>query len=341
MLISEFIAHFGLQTASPLTSDFEIRGVRPLDRAGPGDLSFLSNAKYRSQAEATRASALLIKEPMASCKAVQILCKDPYVVLARALQHLYPETSFKPGVHPSAVVDPTVQLGPACHIGPFCVLRPGTRIGTGTVLVSHVSVGADCRLGSGVRLFPQVVLYDQCQLGDRVRIHANTTIGSDGFGYAQEGGKHHKVPQIGRVILEDDVEIGANSSIDRGALGDTVIGKGTKIDNQVQIAHGVVVGKHSILVSQTGISGSATVGEHNILAGKVGVTGHVKIGDRVLVMGDSVVTKNLKGPGRYAGNPAIPHIQYQRQLAQIRMLPELKARVKALENVFREEPSHD
>jgi len=204
-------------------------------------------------------------------------------------------------------------------------------IAAGSELVASVFVGRGCRIGRDCKLFPNVVLYPGTHLGDRVRIHANCSIGADGFGYAPTKGIHFKVPQIGSVVIEDEVEIGANSCIDRGALGVTRIGKGTKIDNQVQIAHGVTIGANCILVSQTGISGSASLGNNVILAGKVGVVGHVHIGDNIVVMGDSVVTKNLTEPGQYAGNPAIPHIQYQRQQAGLRMVAELRQRLRALE----------
>ena len=341
MLISELIHEFQLETTAPLESDFEIRGVKPLSEAGVGDLSFLSNPKYRDQAAQSGASALLIKEPLASWSGVQILCREPYVTLALIMQALYPERVPAAEIHPSAVVHPSARIGEGCYIGPFCLLEAEVEIGAGTVLVSHVSVAAACRIGRACKLYPQVVLYGNTRIGDGVRIHANVTIGGDGFGYAQDRGRHVKVPQIGGVRIGDHVEIGSNTSIDRGALKDTLIGAGTKIDNQVQVGHGVVIGEHCILVSQTGISGSATLGNYVVLAGKVGVNGHVFIGDQIVVMGDSVVTKSLEHPGRYAGNPAIPHIQYQRQLAHLRSQAKLQKRVKHLEQLLSKEPDHE
>ncbi len=331
MFISELLEQFGLSTVTPPAKDFEISGVRPLDQAGEGDLSFLSNRKYKALVLETKASAVLVKKAVAGCPALQVLCRDPYVTLAKVLRHLYPEPEEPEGIHPTAVVSEKARIGKGCMIGPFCVVEDNSVIGDDSVLLSHVTVSSHCRLGSHVKLFPNVVLYPRTRIGDHVRIHANTVIGSDGFGYAQEGGRHLKIPQIGGVRIGDHVEIGSNVSVDRGALADTVIGDGAKIDNMVQVGHGVKVGDHAILVSQTGISGSASIGKHTILAGKVGVTGHVHIGNEIVVMGDSVVTKDLDKPGRYAGNPAIPHMKYQRQLAQIRKLPELKERVKALE----------
>lgn len=331
MHISELLKQFSLTTVAPLTDDFEIRGVSTLALASEGELSFLSNPKYREQVTTTKASAVLVKEALDDCPCVQILCKDPYIMLAHVLQALYPEPKAASGIHPSAFVHESARVADSASVGPNCTVDEDAELGEGVELVAGVTVGKGARIGNGTKLFPGVVLYPGVTIGSGVRIHANCVIGSDGFGYAQEGGRHLKVPQIGSVIVEDGVEIGAGTCIDRGALDNTVIGAGTIIDNQVQVAHGVKVGKASILVSQTGISGSSEIGNGVVLAGKVGVVGHVKIGDGIWVLGDSVVTKNLDKPGRYAGNPAIPHIQYQKQLAHLRRLPELKKQIAQLQ----------
>ncbi|MDJ0835634.1 MAG: UDP-3-O-(3-hydroxymyristoyl)glucosamine N-acyltransferase [Acidobacteriota bacterium] len=340
MKCSELVSQFGLEVIGDLESDFVILGVKPLSEAGAGDLSFLNNPKYREQAQTTGASAVLVKEPVEGCPAVQIKADDPYVTLARVLQKLYPEPKAPAGIHPAAVISPEADVSDQAAVGPNCTVEACVVIGPGTELVANVYVGANTTIGADCKLFPGVVVYPGCTIGDGVRIHANSTIGSDGFGYAQDGATHVKVPQIGDVIIEHDVEIGANTCVDRGALGTTLIGAGAKIDNQVQIAHGCTIGKGAVLVSQTGLSGSSNIGNHTVLAGKVGVVGHITVGDRILVMGDSVVTKNLDKPGRYAGNPAVPHIQYQRQLARIRQLPDLASRVKALEKLFNKEDRH-
>ena len=329
--LSRLIEELALEPVGTLVDDPEIRAVRPLAEAGPGDLSFLSNRKYRAQVATTGATAVLLAQPVPETGAIQLLCANPYATLARALELLYPEPKPPVGVHPSAVIADDVVIGRDCSIGPYCVIESGSVLGDDCILGSHVAVAADCVIGDGCRLFPHVVLYRDVHLGKAVRIHAGSVVGSDGFGYAQDGGIHRKVPQVAGVRIDDHVEIGSGVCIDRGALSHTRIGEGTKIDNQVQIGHGVVIGKHSIIVSQTGLSGSSSVGNYTVLAGKVGVTGHVAIGDKIVVMGDSVVTKNLDKPGQYAGNPAIPHMTYQRQLASLRRLPELVARVKALE----------
>lgn len=332
MQISELIERFDLKPVEPVTRDFAIHGVKPLGEAGPDDLSFLSNPRYRSALAETKAGAVLIQKPQDGTAALQLVCANPYATLARVLQALYPEPKRAGFIHATAHVDPSAQLGADCYVGPGCVIEAGCVLGDGVELVANVTLMPECSIGSQSKLFPGVVLYPQVQVGQQVRIHANTVIGSDGFGYAQDAGQHVKVPQIGRVLIGDECEIGSNVSIDRGSLSDTLIGKCVKIDNLVQIAHGVVVGDSSIIVSQTGISGSAKLGKYVVLAGKVGVSGHLEIGDQVTVMGASVVTKDLAAKAQYAGNPAIPHMKYQKQMAHSRRLGEYAKRIKALED---------
>ena len=224
MRLSELLAHFQLETAAPSPQDFEIRGVRPLAEAGEGELSFLSNPKYRADVPATKASAILVKEALTEAPCTQILCPDPYLTLARVLALLYPEPKPPPGVHPTAVVAESARLGPGCSVGPYCVIGEDSILGPDCVLESHVQVGPACVLGTAVHLFAHVTLYRGTQVGNQVRIHANTVVGSDGFGYANDAGVHVKMPQIGRVRLDDHVEIGSNVSIDRGALADAIDG---------------------------------------------------------------------------------------------------------------------
>ncbi|CAM2007284.1 UDP-3-O-(3-hydroxymyristoyl)glucosamine N-acyltransferase [Acanthopleuribacter pedis] len=336
MKLSAIIAKYNLKAPEPLPRDFDVQSVRPLDRAGRNDLSFLNNKKYRGQAKTTAAGAVLTQTPVDGSHAIQLVCAEPYAVMARILADFHPEPEYPAGIHPRAVVEPGATVDPEASVGPLCHVAAGARIGKGSVLVSNVHVGRDTVVGDHCRLHPGVVLYHGVTLGDRVRIHAQSVIGGDGYGYAQTGGIHLKVPQIGGVVVGDDVEIGSNVSIDRGSLDDTRIGSGTKIDNLVQIAHGVDIGEHCLIVSQTGISGSSKLGKYTVLAGKVGVNGHVTLGDQVMVMGASVVTKDLKGPGKYAGNPAIPHMTYQRQKAHIRRFAELEKRVRQLESTLEE-----
>ena len=337
--LSQLIAQFELRTATPLIQDFEVRGVAPLSEAGSGDLSFLSNPKYKKQVVETKASAILLQEPVEGVETVQLLCQNPYVVLARILAFLYEEPKRQAHIHPTAIIASTARVSSESYIGPYCTIGEHASIAAGVTLHSHVTIGENCQVGSGSVLFPHVVLYPHVIVGDHVRIHSNSSIGGDGFGYALDAGKHLKVPQISFVQIENHVEIGANVSIDRGALSPTQIGEGTKIDNQVQIGHGVKIGPHCIIVGQVGISGSSTLGHHTVLAGQVGVVGHIHIGHEVVVMGDSIVTKSIHKPGKYAGNPAVPYMKYQRQNAYIRKIPQLLERVNTLEKLLNKEES--
>lgn len=331
MQLSQLIRQFECTPSREDWTDFEVVAVKTLAEAGARDISFLTNKKYAKDLQGSRAGAVLVAEFMPEVEVLQLKTPTPHYAVAKLLQHLHPQREFAEGVHPSAVVDPSARVGTGCYIGPHCVVEKGASLGDGTVLVSQVYVGPDAVLGAGCRLYPQVSIYHSVVLGEAVIVHANSVIGGDGYGYAQFEGRHEKVPQIGTVRIERDVEIGSNVSIDRGALQDTFIGEGSKIDNLVQIAHGVHIGPHNLIVSQVGISGSSKTGSHTVLAGQVGVVGHVEMGDQVTVMGKSVVTKDLKQPGQYAGNPAVPFMEYQRERAQLRQLDRLKKKVSALE----------
>ncbi|HMO64722.1 MAG TPA: UDP-3-O-(3-hydroxymyristoyl)glucosamine N-acyltransferase, partial [Verrucomicrobiota bacterium] len=253
------------------------------------------------------------------------------VAFAAVLPLFFPEPVPPPGVHPSAVVSPQAEVHPSAHVGPHCVLADGVKIGPRTALLGGNHLGPDCEVGEDCRLFPQVVLYGRTRLGNRVRIHAGSVIGSDGYGYVQENGVHRKVQQIGTVIIHDDVEIGANTTIDRGALGATVIGQGTKIDNLVQIGHNAVLGDHCLLVSQVGIAGSSRLGNHVTLAGQVGLAGHLKIGHRVTVSAQSGVMSHIPDGEKWLGSPAVPERLMKRIYLAWQRLPELLRRVAALE----------
>jgi UDP-3-O-[3-hydroxymyristoyl] glucosamine N-acyltransferase len=253
------------------------------------------------------------------------------VAFAKVLGLFYPKPQFAPGVHPSAVVCTSAQIDPSAHVGPFCVVGERAQIGPRAVLQGGNHVAADCVLGEDAHLFPNAVLYARTQLGRRVIIHAGAVIGADGFGYVFDQGIHRKVPQIGNVIIHDDVEIGANVTIDRGALGATVIGKGTKIDNLVMIAHNVAIGEHCLLVAQVGIAGSTKVGDYATMAGQVGVAGHLKIGNRVTIGAQSGVMNNIPEGEKWLGTPAHPDREMKRIYIALERLPELLQRVTALE----------
>lgn len=301
-------------------ADRTLTEVLPLDEAGPTSVSFLANPKYHLKARESRAG-LILADPRTDLQGHPLLVMaNPYWGFAQATGLLHPEPepewSDRP-VHPStqvapdARIAPGVTLGARTVVGPRCVLHPG------------VHVGDDCVLGEGCELFSGVVLYRKTRLGNRVRIHANTVLGSDGYGYVLVDGKHEKVPQVGWVEVGDDVEIGACTTVDRGALGPTRIGAGTKVDNLVQVAHNVQVGQHCLLVSQTGISGSTSLGDYVTLAGKVGVVGHIHIGSRSVVGGNSVVAKNVPDGSFITGFPARPHREWMESQAALNRLPKL------------------
>ena len=308
-----------------------LKGFAPADRARPGDLTFAENENYFARAEQSAASAIIASGTLASAKKPVIRVADARVAFARVLPLFFPDPSFAPGIHPSAVVAPTATVDPTAHIGPQCVIGENAVIGARSVLQGLNCIGAGCQLGEDVNLFPNVTLYAHTELGNRVRVHAGTVIGSDGFGYVLDGAMHRKVPQIGNVIVRDDVEIGSNVSVDRGALGPTVIGAGTKIDNLVQIAHNVNIGEHCLVVSQVGIAGSTKLGNYVILGGQVGLAGHLKIGNKASVAAQSGVMHNIKDGEKWFGTPAQPDRQTKRQLIAMQHLPELLRRVAELE----------
>lgn len=296
-----------------------IRAVNTLEEARPGEVSFLANAKYAKQLQTTEASAVIVAPGVTSNRVALLKSKDPYYAFAQTMVLLHGHRKHShSGTHPGAHVDPTATIG------------------DGTILYPGVYVGPRARIGRDCVLHPNVVVYEDCIIGDRVIIHANSSIGPDGFGYAAHDGLHHKIPQTGNVIVEDDVEIGANAAIDRAVLGSTVIGRGTKIDDLVAIGHNARIGPHGILVALVGVAGSVTVGHHVTLAGQVGVAGHLKIGDNVTIGAQSGVVNNVPDQSTLLGSPAMPISQARRVAAVFVQLPELNERLKKLEQLVEE-----
>ena len=310
--------------------DIPLTGLKPA-AAAAGDLTFAENEKYFTAACATDAAAVLISEEFATSEKTLIKVRNVRVALAELLNLFYPERSHAPGIHETAVVAETAEVDPSAHIGPHSVVEARARIGPEAILMGQNYVGADCQIGRAAKLFPQVTLYDRTVIGDRVRIHAGTVIGSDGYGYVFDEGRHKKIPQVGNVLIESDVEIGSNVSIDRGAIGPTVIGAGTKIDNLVQIAHNVTTGRHDLLISQVGIAGSTQLGDYVTLAGQAGIAGHLKIGNQVTLAAKSGVMHDIPDGEKWMGAPAQPDRQTKRQLLALQQLPELIRRVRQLE----------
>ena len=308
-----------------------LQGFAPAEHARAGDLTFAENEDYFARAEQSAATAVIADDRFSSKNKILIRVPNARIAFAKAMTLFFPERAYAAGIHPTAVVATSATVDATAHIGPHCVVGERVKIGANSVLQGGNFVGDDSQLGDEVNLFPNVTLYPRTEIGARVRIHAGTVVGSDGFGYVLDGGAHRKVPQIGNVIIGDDVELGANVTIDRGALGSTIIGRGSKIDNLVQIAHNVEIGEGCILVSQAGIAGSAKLGSYVVLAGQVGIAGHLKIGNQVTVAAKSGVMHDIPDGGKWLGIPAQPDKQTKRQMIAIQHLPELLRRVAELE----------
>lgn len=306
-------------------------GFAAADNAKTGDLTFAESEKYFAKAEQSAATAIITDAPATSSAKVLIRVPNARVAFAKVLTLFFPEPVFAAGVHPSAVVAKTAEVDPSAHIGPHCVIGERVKIGARVVLQGGNHVAADCRLGTETNLFPNVTLYSRTEVGQRVRIHSGTVIGSDGFGYVFDAGVHRKIQQVGNVIIGDDVEIGANVTIDRGALGPTSIGKGTKIDNLVQIAHNVRIGEHSIIIGQVGIAGSTKIGSYTVVAGQVAIAGHLNIGNRVTIGARSGVTHDIPDGEKWWGAPAEPAFQAKRTAMAVRRVAPLLKRVTEIE----------
>lgn len=313
-----------------------ITGIAALKNAISGELSFLGNPKYKSEVAASRASVILVPADYAaepSADQCLLLVENPSAALAklcgRIEQLLWPRPV--PGIHPSAIIAPTAQIAADVTIGPLCIIEAGAKIGARSHLQAQAYIGHDVKVGEDCWLSPGVQIYGKCQVGDRVRLHAGVVIGADGFGYEFNAGRHEKVPQVGNVVIESDVEVGANSTIDRARFSHTLIGEGSKIDNLVQIGHNVVIGKHCMLCAQVGISGSTTLGDYVVLGGQVGVSGHLHLGTGTKAGGQSGIGVNTE-PGSYLnGSPALPYM-LERRLSVLRgRIPNLFRQVSALQ----------
>ena len=319
-----------------------VRGLAALGAAGPGDLSFLGNAKYRAEVAGTRASVVLLPldyDGPPQANQLFLLVDNPSAMLARLCarieQSLWPKPA--PGRHPSAQVAPGATVAASATIGPLCVVEDGAVVGERTHLQAQVFVGRGARIGEDCWLMPGVIVAAECILRNRVRLQPGVVVGADGFGYEFVAGRHEKIPQVGCVLIEDDVEIGANSTLDRARFSRTVVGEGTKIDNLVQVAHNVVIGRHVILCAQVGISGSVVVGDYAVLGGQAGIGGHITIGRQAKIGGQAGVTFNIE-PGVYVnGTPAMPYMLFQRLEVLHRRLPDLFKRVERLENLLPKE----
>lgn len=313
--------------------DVEIKGVASLRDARLGDISFYEGRRFWNELSNTKASAVLVPldfEETTPCPVIKV--RNPSADFDLIVAHLAPKPTPAPlGIHPQALIAPTAKLGANVSIGPFVVIEEGALIGEGSVIGAHGYIGANAVLGEKCFLHPRVTVRERCLLGDRVSLHPGVVIGACGFGYAFRDGAHQKIPQVGIVRIEDDVEIGANTTIDRARFGETVIGKGTKIDNLVQIAHNVVIGPHNIICAQVGVSGSTRTGAGVTLAGQVGLNGHIEIGDQAIIAAQSGVTKDVPPKTFIVGSPGKSMAQWKKNNFYAQRLPELAERIRKLE----------
>ena len=320
-----------------------ISRLASLESAGPGDLGFLTDARYAGAAGRSHAAAVFVNEALAGSlagTAHAVLVPDPYVAFAKAARWFEAQLDrgrAAPGVHPGATLDPGARIGQGVHIAAQVVIGAGAEIGDRVALAPGVVIGAGARVGAGSRIAPNVSVYADCVIGRESIVHAGTVIGSDGFGFARDEGRWLKIPQLGSVVIGDEVEIGANCSIDRGALEDTVIGDGCQLDNLIQIAHNVRIGAHSALAGCVGVAGSARIGERCMIGGGAGILGHLEICDDVVISAMSLVTRSIRRPGFYTGVfPLLENREWEKAGAVLRQLPQMRARLRELERLTKE-----
>lgn len=309
-----------------------ITGVASIEDAGPGDITFFADKRHSRLLNSTRASAVIVDDEKYSSGEINlIVAKNPQIAFAKVVEALRPQERPAPGIHPRAEVHGGAVIGEGASVQAFAVVEDGAVIGDRAILYPGVYVGKGARIGDDAVLYPGVSVREACKIGSRVIIHSNAVVGSDGFGYARDGAGYYKIPQKGIVRIEDDVEIGACVTIDRATMGETVIGRGTKIDNLVQIAHNVKVGEDTVIAAQSGVAGSAKVGSRVQMAGQVGVAPHIGIGDDAMIGAKSGVSGGLPPKGVFSGIPAIPHGDWLRAATIYGKLPELKRKISELE----------
>jgi UDP-3-O-[3-hydroxymyristoyl] glucosamine N-acyltransferase len=310
-----------------------IKSASTLGRAQEGDISFLANAKYEKQLRTTKASAVIVGRETTNAAVPLLITDDPYYAFMQIMVLLHGHRKHKKtGISPRASISDSAKVGADCHIHDFAVIADEARIGDGCIIYPSVYVGQGVEVGNDCIFYPNVAIYDKCQIGNRVIINSNSTIGEDGFGYASHKGVHHKIPQTGTVVIEDDVEIGACCGVERGTLGDTVIGQGSKLGDLVAIGHGTKVGAHCLLVAQVGIAGSTTLGHHCVVGGQVGIVGHINIGNNVTIAAQAGVINNIPDGMVVLGAPAIEASQGKRAYSMIQYLPEMRQSIRTLQS---------
>lgn len=318
-----------LENGNPET---EITGLNGIEQAGPGELTFVSNPKYAAAAKSTRATAVIVAEDFPAIPAAMLRARDPYLSFARALEFFHPRKKYAPGVHPTAVIDPTAKIGAGAHIGPYVVIGEEVEIGENAVLLAHAVLYPGVKIGNNFLAHSHAVVRESCRIGNNVTLHNGVVVGSDGFGFAKTAeSKWHKIPQPAPVVIEDDVEVQANSCIDRASVGETRIKRGVKIDNLVQVGHGSTVGEDALLCSQVGLAGSTEIGKRVILTGQVGVVGHVTVGDGAIVTPQSGVANSIPAGALVSGAPAVDHKLWLKYSAILPKLPDIARAVRKKE----------
>jgi UDP-3-O-[3-hydroxymyristoyl] glucosamine N-acyltransferase len=318
-----------LENGSP---DTEITGLNGIEQAGPGELTFVSNPKYAAAARTTKASAVIVAEDFPAISAAMLRAKDPYLSFARALEIFHPAQRYAPGVHPTAVVHASAKIGANAHVGPYVVVGEDVAIGANAVLLAHVVIYRGARIGDNFFAHAHAVVRENCRIGNNVILQNGVVIGADGFGFAKTAeGRWHKIPQPGPAVIGDDVEVQANSCIDRASVGETRIGRGVKVDNLVQVGHGSQVGEDALLCAQVGLAGSTEIGSRVILTGQVGVVGHCKVGENTIVTPQSGVANDIGAGTLVSGSPAVDHRLWLKYSAILPRLPEIARAVRKKE----------
>ena len=320
LTLREIVGRLGGEAVGEVAAP--LKGIATLESAGPEHIAFLANPKYKSQLSQTRAGAVILGPGDRDTVGIpRIVTDNPYAYYARTVALFHPEPPAVPGVHPTAQLGDGAVVAPSAEIGPHVVVGPHSRIGDGARIGAGTSIGARVSIGAGTRLYPRVTIYDGCTIGVRCVLHSGVVIGADGFGMARSDGHWIKIPQVGAVTIGDDVEIGANTCIDRGALDDTVIEEGVKLDNLIQVGHNCRIGAHTVIAGCTGISGSVTIGKHCMVGGGVGFVGHLSVCDHVTITGFTMVTKSITQPGTYSsGVPFMAHAEWLKAVVQLRRL---------------------
>ena len=340
--IAELVELFGGEIIGD--PELTVVSIAPLDMAGPENITFLSNPKFRSAAAKTEAAALILSpaddETVGQTfQGTRIVTKNPYAYFARTAQFFEAKKKIppQPGVHPTAFVDASATIAPTASIGPHVSIAAGVEIGDAVVIDAGCVIGRDAKIGAKTHLYPRVVFMDGCEIGERGIIFPGAVIGSDGFGLANDGGVWIKIPQVGRVVIGNDVQIGANTTVDRGALVDTILHDGVKLDNQIQIGHNCEIGENTAMAGCVGVGGSSKIGKNCTLGGAVGVAGHLEVADNVHVTAASNISRSIREPGHYAGSyPLAKHEDWQKTAAVVRNLDSLRDRVRELEKIIKD-----